>query len=57
MTTMYFDTRYNKRPILFTNANLSMNNVLTCQLIGMDVATKPYVSIWNRVPLLCKNAK
>ena len=53
MTTMYFDTRYNV--ILFTNANLFMNDVLTCQLIGMGVTTKSYDITWNRNPLLCQN--
>ena len=50
---MYFDTRYNV--ILFTNANLFMNDVLTCQLIGMGVTTKSYDITWNRNPLLCQN--
>lgn len=45
MTTMYFDTRYNV--ILFTNANLFMNDILTCQLIGMGVTTKSYDITWN----------
>ena len=55
MTAVYFDTRYNKCSILFTNANLVMNDVLTCQLIGMGVTTKPYVIIWNRNTPLCQS--
>ena len=54
---MYFDTNYNECAILFTNANLSMNGVLTCQLIGIGVGKKLYVSIWNRNPTLYKHAK
>ena len=40
MTTVCFDTCYNKCTILFTDANLFMNDVLTYQLIGMGVTTK-----------------
>ena len=50
---MYFDTRYDV--ILFTNANLVMNDVLICRLIGMVVTTKSYDITWNRNPLLCQN--
>ena len=34
-----------------------MNNVLICQLIMMGVTRKPYVSIPNRNPPLCKYKK
>ena len=54
---MYFDTHYNKCAILFTDVNLSMNCVLTCQLIGIGVGKKLYVSIRNRNPTLYKHAK
>ena len=44
MATIYFDTRYNTCTALFTDTNLFMNNVLTCQLIITGETTKHYLA-------------
>ena len=52
MPKMYFDTCYNKFITLSTNANLFMDDVLTCQLTGLGVTTKPMPTYGMEITLM-----